>query len=164
MLFGSRCHCKVFSDSLLVRTAARNFINEFPRHSTVAAHDSRLEIGPSLDDRVDRGRGFHRYNMRDKKAPVPVRLFSVGYLLREPTGVAWIAVETLGPAKVVRVSEDRKFISLSSDGVRTASGVNVFQCKLQVCGPIEVAAYGDGEDEMYLEYSVDGTVQWESEE
>ena len=27
MCFGSRCHCEVFSDSLLVRTAARNFVN-----------------------------------------------------------------------------------------------------------------------------------------
>ena len=41
VFFGSRCHCKLFSDSLLVRTVARNFINSFPHRSTVAAHSAR---------------------------------------------------------------------------------------------------------------------------
>ena len=54
---------------------------------------------------------------------------------------------------MVRVSDDRKFIWLSSD----AMGEEVFQCKLQmVCqedGPVEVATYGGGsEDELYLKY------------
>ena len=56
-------------------------------------------------------------------------------------------------AKVVRVSDDRKFIWLSSDVILE----EVIQCKLQVVcqedGTVEVATYGDGsEDELYLGY------------
>ena len=92
--------------------------------------------------------------MSDKKAPEPVRRFAVGDLLCEPTG----AITIFSPARVVRVSDERKFIWLSSDVVLG----DVFQCKLQLnhTRSVEVATYGDWD----IEYSADGTVQWESEE
>ena len=64
---------------------------------------------------------------------------------------------------MVRVSDDRKFIWISSDAVSkevVKKYFNAFRCKLEIdcTGSAEVAAYGDGsyaedEDEVYLEYS-----------
>ena len=108
---------------------------------------------------LDRGRGFYRYNMSDKKAPVPVRRFAVGDLLIESTGIFGVGC----PAKVVRVSDDRKFIWLSSDAVSkevVRKYVNAFPCQLELdsTGSAEVATYGDGSDaedegKVHLEYS-----------
>ena len=71
---------------------------------------------------------------------------------------------------MVRVSDDRKFIWLSSD----AMVEDVFQCKLQEVAqvhgtPVEVATtYGDGsgakyEGELYLEYSADGKFEYSAD-
>ena len=62
---------------------------------------------------------------------------------------------------MVRVSDDRKFIWLSSDVMLEG----VFQCKLQVYGPVEVATYGDGEDEgkLHLEHSADGKFEYSAD-
>ena len=62
---------------------------------------------------------------------------------------------------MVRVSDDRKFIWISSDAVSkevVKKYCDAFQCKLEIdwTGSAEVAVYGDGgnwENEVYLEYS-----------
>ena len=97
--------------------------------------------------------------MSDKKAPVPVRRFAVGDLLIESTCIFGDGCL----AKVVRVSDDRKVIWISSDAVSSEvvkKYFNAFRCKLEIdcTGSAEVASYGDGsyaedEDEVYLEYS-----------
>ena len=69
--------------------------------------------------------------MSDKKAPVPVRRFAVGDLLIESTGIFGDGC----PAKVVRVSDDRKFIWISSDAVSkevVKKYFNAFRCKLEI--------------------------------
>ena len=83
--------------------------------------------------------------MSDKKAPEPVRRFAVGDLLCEPTG----AITIFSPVKVVRVSDDRKFIWLSSDIVLE----DEWQCKLQLdhTGSVEVAT----DENLGIEYSAD---------
>ena len=40
-LWRSCSHCEVFLVSLMDRALARNFMNEFPHHSIVAAHSAR---------------------------------------------------------------------------------------------------------------------------
>ena len=103
-------------------------------------------------------------------APVPVRRFAVGDLLHELTGTF---CDCCNPTKVVRVSDDREFIWLSSN----AMFEDVFQCKLHVFmkygRPIEAAFFADDdaanhltdsfsfyhhEDGLYLEYSANRTI------
>ena len=99
---------------------------------------------------VDRGRAFYRCNL----APVPVRRFAVGDLLHELTGTF---CDCCNPTKVVRVSDDREFIWLSSNAMFE------LQCKLHVFmkygRPIEAAFFADDdEDGLYLEYSANRTI------
>ena len=87
-------------------------------------------------------------------APVPVRRFAVGDLLHELTGTF---CDCCNPTKVIRVSDDREFIWLSSNAI------DVFQCKLHVFmkygRPIEAAFFADDdEDGLYLEYSANRTI------
>ena len=57
------------------------------RRQCAAVDRTSFCVDASRWSSVDRGRGFYRHNMSDKKAPVPVRRFAVGDLLIELTGI-----------------------------------------------------------------------------